>query len=290
MKAPQLILIFLMLLILAACDTEQTVPVIDNLDIELAVKPDPSTAGDSTLMVTVKDEDGNPIDDATVAVHGDMDHEGMIPVGGESAAGQDGMYHIPFEWTMGGGWILDVTVTLPGNAGIATETFELNVGAISEDSIINQGSDDTAGMDHNAMDNMGDDDTTGINHSEMDNMDDDTSLINIHYMSDNNPALAGDTNVVVMLTTNDGQPIDDASILLDADMPAHEMMPVTGTSADGMEGRYTVPVRWTMAGEWEVNIIVTLSDTQETTQTYTQQVVMADNSEDEMAEMPDHSG
>lgn len=273
MKIPQFILIFLILLMLVACNTEQTVAVIANLNIELAVEPDPPTAGDATLIITVKDAEGKPIEGATVAVHGDMDHEGMTPVDGESTSGQNGIYHIPFEWTMGGGWILDVTVTLPDNAGVATKRFELNVGAISQDSIVNQGNDDTAVMDHSAMEDM----------------NNDTSPINIHYMPDNDPVLAGDANVVVMLATTDGQPIDDASVSLHADMPAHDMMPVTGTSGDGIKGRYTIPVRWTMAGEWEVNILVTLADTQEVTQTYMQEVIMPDESDDEMADMPDHS-
>lgn len=274
MKARRLLIICFMLVLLVACNTEQTVSVIANLNIELAVEPDPPTAGDATLMITVKDTEGKPIEDATVAVHGDMDHEGMTPVDGESTSGQNGIYHIPFEWTMGGGWILDVTVTLPDNGGIATERFELNVGAISRDSIVNQGSDDTAAMDQSAMENM----------------DGDTPSIDIHYMPDNNPALAGDATVVVILTTTDGQPIDDASVSLHADMPAHDMMPVTGTSGDGIKGRYTIPVRWTMAGEWEVDIRVTLADAQAVSQTYMQEIIMPDESDDEMADMPDHSG
>lgn len=273
MRTLRIILITSMLVVLVACNTEQAAPVVDNLDIDFSVEPDPPTAGESTLIISVNDANGNAIDDATISVHGDMDHEGMTPVDGESTSGQNGMYHVPFEWTMGGGWILDVTVTLPDNAGIATEQFELFVGAISQDSIVNQGNTDTVGMDHNAMESM----------------EDTASSINIHYMPDNDPALAGDAEVVVLLTTTDGQPIDDATVALYADMPAHDMMPITGTSEVGIKGRYTIPVRWTMAGEWRVDITATRSDQQEVTQTFTQQVVMPDNSKDEMDEMSDHS-
>lgn len=142
MKALQLILIMLMLTVMVACNTEQTAPVIDNLDIDLAVEPDPPTAGESMLIISVRDANHHPVDGAKVTVHGNMDHEGMTPVDGESASGQDGMYHVPFNWTMGGGWILDVTVALPDNAGIASAQFELFVGAISEHSIINQSHSD----------------------------------------------------------------------------------------------------------------------------------------------------
>ena len=156
MKLLQFLLITLMLTVLVACNTEQTAPVVDNLDIEFAVEPDPPTAGETTLMISVKDANSNPIDSATVMVHGDMDHEGMTPVDGESSSGQNGMYLVPFEWTMGGGWILDVSVTLPDNAGVATEKFELFVGAISQESIVNQEATDTSGMNHGAMENMND--------------------------------------------------------------------------------------------------------------------------------------
>ena len=183
------------------------------------------------------------------------------------------MYHVPFEWTMGGGWILDVTVTLPDDRGVATEQFELFVGAISEESIVNQGDKDTAEMDHDAMDGMSAD-------------------IQIHYMPDNDPALAGDASVLVMLTSSDGTPIDDATVSVHANMPEHDMMPVTGESDEGIKGRYTVPVRWTMAGEWRVDLTVTLSDEEDMTQTYTQQVVMPEDATDGMNDMSehDHSG
>lgn len=273
MKILQIILVIGMLVVVGACNTEQTAPTLDNLSIVLTVEPDPPVAGEAMLMFWVKDADGTLIHDAVVSVHGDMDHEGMTPVDVESVSGQNGIYHVPFEWTMGGGWILDVTVTLPDNTGIATERFELNVGAISRDSIVNQGNDDTAAMDHSAMDDM---DT------------EDTSDINIHYMPDNDPALAGDANVVVMLTSFDGQPINDANIALHATMPEYDMMPVDSTGDEGIKGRYTIPVRWTMAGEWSVEITVMLSDTQEITQTYTQQVLMPDDTDDEMADMSDH--
>lgn len=274
MKILQIILGILMLCMLMACNSEQTLTIVDDIDIELAVEPDPPTAGETMLLISITDANGKPIHDAIVSVHGDMDHEGMISVDGESSSEENGMYSVPFEWTMGGGWILDVTVTLPDDTGIATERFELNVGAISQDSIINQSGENTSKMDHSAMGDM---------EAE------DTSDINIHYMPENDPVLAGDAHVIVMLTSFDGQPLNDASVALHATMPEHDMLPVDSEIEEGIKGRYTIPVRWTMAGDWNVEITVTLPNTQEITQTYTQTVIMPDDSDNEMSDMSNHA-
>ena len=274
MKTLQLSLLTMLSMLLFACNTaDDVVQIATDVVIELAVEPEPPTAGNSTLMITVTDKDGKSIDGAKVVVHGDMDHEGMTPLDSESTMVMEGVYHVPFEWSMGGGWVLDVTVTLPDNAGIVTEQFELFVGAISDESIVNQGETNSADMDHSAMDNM-------------------NSEIQIHYMPDSDPSLAGDAMVVVVVTSQDGLPIDDAMIALNADMPAHDMMPISSESKNGVKGRYSIPVRWTMAGDWQVELTVTLSDGQELTQTHTQQVVMPDDTDTEMESMSEseHSG
>lgn len=278
MKTLPVVLLTLLMLILVACNAEQTnTTIVDDVSIYLAVEPDPPAVGESTLIVTVMDKDGNPIEGATVAIHGNMDHEGMTPVDGEITNDNGGIYRVPFVWSMGGGWILDVSVTLPDNGGVATEQFELFVGAISEDSIINQGNTDATEMDSEEMDHMDSEEMDHIehmedmDHSDMEGME---SGIHIHYMPDNNPAIAGDATVIVMVMSLDGQPIDDATIALNANMSGHGMMPVTGASSEGVDGHYTIAVYWTMAGEWEVDLTVTLSDSQELTETYTQQVIM----------------
>ena len=83
-------------------------------------------------------DDGTPVDGAIVSVHGDMDHEGMTPIDSESNTSLNGEYQVPFTWTMGGGWIIDVTAQLPDNRGLAQGRFEFFVDAISADSIINR--------------------------------------------------------------------------------------------------------------------------------------------------------
>jgi len=100
----------------------------ENVNIEVAVTPEEPAVGAATLLVTVTDAEGNPINDATVAVRGDMTHAGMVPViPAEVSDAEDGVYAFEdFEWTMGGEWFVEVTVTL-ANGETATESFEYTV-------------------------------------------------------------------------------------------------------------------------------------------------------------------
>ena len=42
-------------------------------------------------------------------------------------AGQNGLYSVPFEWTMGGDWVVQVTAKLK-DGGTATQQFKFTVG------------------------------------------------------------------------------------------------------------------------------------------------------------------
>ena len=79
--------------------------------MSLDVEPDPPAVGETSLIFTVREERGPLIGDAVVSVRGDMNHAGMQPVFGEVDGSIDGLYRVPFEWTMAGDWILTVTVT-----------------------------------------------------------------------------------------------------------------------------------------------------------------------------------
>ena len=240
----QISLIVILTIILTACGAQNTAPSSEDVTIEFAIMPDPPAVGESTLMITLTEADGTVIDGATVSIHGDMDHEGMTPVDGEISESHDGVYHVPFEWTMGGGWILDVSATLPENRGTVTAQFETSVGAISQDSIINQ---------------------TGANSD---------SAIQIRYEPDNDPAIAGDTEVTVIVLGTDGLPLEASSVSFYATMPEHDMMPINEVVTNVTNGRYVIPVRWTMAGDWQVEITVMQSDDTHTTEIFEQTVVM----------------
>ncbi|NPV65899.1 MAG: FixH family protein [Anaerolineae bacterium] len=134
-------LLALMLLVAAGCgQVAAEVQPVNDLAIELVVEPSPPAAGEATLIITVTDASGTPIDGAIVRAHGDMDHAGMESVDGQTAESTAGVYRVPFTWTMGGGWILDVTVALPNNRGSVTRRFELFVEAVSHDSILHESS------------------------------------------------------------------------------------------------------------------------------------------------------
>lgn len=65
-----------------------------------------------SLAVRVVDANGHPITDATVRLEGDMNHAGMIPVISDPVGHEaDGIYRVPFEFTMLGDWIIMVFVT-----------------------------------------------------------------------------------------------------------------------------------------------------------------------------------
>lgn len=118
----------LLVLILVGCreSAQPTAAPAVDVEIDLTVDPAPPTVGETLLVVTVTREDGSPINDAIIAVVGDMNHAGMQPVNGATDTADEGVYRVPFEWTMGGDWIVTVTATLRNGTTI-TETFDLSV-------------------------------------------------------------------------------------------------------------------------------------------------------------------
>lgn len=239
----QMILLLIVSIALTACGTQNTATA-EDVSIDFAIEPNPPAVGDAILLITLTNSNDATIDDATITVHGNMDHEGMIPVDAETSNSSNGVYTVPFEWSMGGNWILNVTATLPDNRGVVTAQFETSVGAISQGSIINQ-----------------------IGTSS------DSSIV-IRYESDDDPAIAGDAKVTVIVLGTDGLPIDDATVIFHATMPEHAMLPIDAEITEASSGRYVIPIRWTMAGDWLVDITVTQVDGTEITETFEQTVVV----------------
>ncbi|MCK6580642.1 MAG: FixH family protein [Anaerolineae bacterium] len=135
-----LVLLLALALFLAACRGDSGAEtLVTDVAIDLQVEPNPPAVGEGVLRITLTGADGAPIDGAALSVRGDMDHAGMEPVFGETRDSQAGVYQIPIAWSMGGGWIVQVTATLPENRGVARNSFELFVEAVSADSIINTG-------------------------------------------------------------------------------------------------------------------------------------------------------
>jgi hypothetical protein len=82
--------------------------------------------GQTQLVIDVLDYQGNPINDATVSVIGDMDEVGMIPVLSTSNEGQIGRYTLPFEQSMCGEWVLTVEARL-SDGRAASKVFRFTV-------------------------------------------------------------------------------------------------------------------------------------------------------------------
>ena len=96
-----------------------------NSNYDISVEAGSTAVGQTDLMVTVKDQNGTAINDANVSIKGDMSHAGMRPVLGESSSADDGVYTIPYEWTMAGDWFVTVNVTF-ADGSTTTERFDFN--------------------------------------------------------------------------------------------------------------------------------------------------------------------
>lgn len=122
-----LILLILLILAVAGCARASDQPVSDEVTVTLEVLPDPAVVGGATVIVTLADAAGNPIEDAAVNVKGDMNHAGMVPVLASAEQGPGAVYEMPFQWTMGGSWIITVEATLADGTTV-TRRFDVSVG------------------------------------------------------------------------------------------------------------------------------------------------------------------
>jgi hypothetical protein len=103
-------------LLLAGCrQSAQPMPTPDpDIQLEWLPADKPFRVGLDALIFSLKNAQAEPIRGALIEVRGDMNHAGMVPVDGRAEGGtDDGRYVVPFEWTMGGDWILTVRATLP---------------------------------------------------------------------------------------------------------------------------------------------------------------------------------
>lgn len=171
-KLSRIFLLLSIMLVVAACRQDATV---STSDLNLSVVVTDSLVGSTTVVVSVTQPDGERVENAgTLVLRGDMDHAGMTPVIVEMEQTSDGFFMAPFEWTMGGAWTLEATVTLP-NGDTLTETFDYEIAT--------EAVDDTADAD--AQD--ADDTETDADASEDSEMD-----------------MGGETSAVYMSITNNG--------------------------------------------------------------------------------------
>ena len=87
------------------------------------------------------------------------------------------------------------------------------------------------------------------------------------------PPVVGDAAISVTLRDAAGQPVDNAQVALEANMSHAGMTPVMADGAAGKDGVYRVPLTWTMAGDWYVDVKFTLPDGQKITRRFPVQVL-----------------
>ncbi len=131
------------LILLASCRQQQ----LSSADVQLELTASDRRVGETTLLIRVSDRDGKALQEpGTLSIRGDMDHAGMAPVLAEAESAAEGVFSIPFEWTMGGSWIVEATLTLP-NDDVASETFSFEI--LNEATAADMA--DMADMDHSAI-------------------------------------------------------------------------------------------------------------------------------------------
>ena len=100
--------------------------------IVLELSPADMQVGATSMTLRVTDKEGKPVSQpGKLSLRGDMNHAGMIPVLVESSDSDNGVFHVPFEWTMGGSWQVEASLQLP-NGETARRTFNFDI--MSEDS------------------------------------------------------------------------------------------------------------------------------------------------------------
>ncbi len=95
-------------------------------DISIALRAESLAVGETTLHITLTDASGQPVSAQKIELRGDMTHAGMQPVLAASSTGENGVYDLPFEWTMSGDWIVTVKVTM-ADGTVAEKRFDLSV-------------------------------------------------------------------------------------------------------------------------------------------------------------------
>ncbi len=97
-----------LLTVLAGCRRTGTVE--QTGDYQIVLLGEPSTAvGQTELQFLVTDGVNEPVDGLSLNVKGDMTHAGMVPVVRDANQSEEGLYIVPWEWTMRGDWIVTVT-------------------------------------------------------------------------------------------------------------------------------------------------------------------------------------
>ncbi len=224
---PVLVMLLLISLLLAACQRPTTASRNDNPDIQISLQPD---RAEEAMIVRLHNPDGSPITDATVALEGNMNHAGMVPVLAEATTDEadgsaDGEYRLPFAFTMLGDWIITVSVT-EANGNSFNRNLDVRT---SEEEIVGD-----AVVDNMVDDVMTAEDSTPqpTDHQHSDHEDATgahAAVIHIHDQMARPAPLVGGTGAVYFLLHNGG---DTEATLIGAETPAANAVEIHTTDND----------------------------------------------------------
>lgn len=137
-------------LFLVACGRQSQQ--IDATGIEMSLSVASTEVGETDLEVLIVDGEGNPINDAELEIKGDMSHAGMEPVLADTSAATDGVYTVPFEWTMGGDWFVTVEATFADGTVISRRFDGISIGGDMSDMDMDGEEGDGDSHDHDSHD------------------------------------------------------------------------------------------------------------------------------------------
>lgn len=128
LRLPVIVLLLIIAILPTGCQRagQQANPPPADIVLTMAVEPEPARVGEATLVFTLKTATGQGIPNARLNIRGDMSHAGMQPVLATADSGPDGVYRVPFRWTMAGDWFVLVQVELPDGRRFE-QRFDLRV-------------------------------------------------------------------------------------------------------------------------------------------------------------------
>jgi hypothetical protein len=92
----------------------------DYINVDASTNPDPPRSGMVSLAFHLTDNNGQPINDATVTVQGLMPAHGHVTEA-KQMSNSAGTYTADLLMPMSGGWSIDLSITRPGHDTVAAE-------------------------------------------------------------------------------------------------------------------------------------------------------------------------
>jgi hypothetical protein len=101
-------------IVLSTCGCRQTAgtDAVDDVKVDLTVRPDPPQVGDASMTVRLTGKEAKPVRGAMVKLEGNMNHAGMKPEFADAKETEAGQYEANLRFSMGGDWFILVNATL----------------------------------------------------------------------------------------------------------------------------------------------------------------------------------